>query len=388
MRLGIMLRHFDQHEGGVKVYTRELMNAIVAGNTRHEIVMLYRNRKRLGTYAGIDNVSEVLLEGGPIVYWDQVKVPRAVRELGIDVLFNPKYSIPLSVHCATAWVCHGLDWYVMPQASRWIDRLNHRLLIPQYAAKSDAVIAVSETTREHVMKYLGVPGERVHTVYSGLSDAFHRPLEQRQLDETRKRFNLPARFLLYCGAVYPPKNFTRLIRAYAKVGPARAVPLVIAGGSNRFLSANELLEPQRQGISDWVHWIGWLDNADLPAVYRLAEGLLLPSLYESVGMPVMEAMASGCPTLTANRYGTLELAEGAALLVDPDSIEDIAGGIVRLLEDQQLRARLRSAGAERAQRFTWQRTAAEVMDVLESLPRTRSTRTTDAPAEAMQPHAS
>lgn len=166
------------------------------------------------------------------------------------------------------------------------------------------------------------------------------------------------------------------------------MPLVIAGGSNRFLSANELLEPQRQGISDWVHWIGWLDNADLPAVYRLAEGLLLPSLYESVGMPVMEAMASGCPTLTANRYGTLELAEGAALLVDPDSIEDIAGGIVRLLEDQQLRARLRSAGAERAQRFTWQRTAAEVMDVLESLPRTRSTRTTDAPAEAMQPHAS
>jgi glycosyltransferase involved in cell wall biosynthesis len=329
----------------------------------------------------------VLLEGGPIVYWDQVKVPRAVRELGIDVLFNPKYSIPLNVDCATAWVCHGLDWYVMPQASRWIDRLNHRLLIPQYAAKSDAVIAVSETTREHVMKYLGVPGERVHTVYSGLSDAFHRPLEQRQLDDTRKRFNLPTRFLLYCGAVYPPKNFTRLIRAYAKVGPARAVPLVIAGGSNRFLSAHELLEPQRQGISDWVHWIGWLDNADLPAVYRLAEGLLLPSLYESVGMPVMEAMASGCPTLTANRYGTLELAEGAALLVDPDSIEDIAAGIVRLLEDQQLRARLRRAGSERAQRFTWQRTAAEVMDVLESLPRTRSMRTTDAPAQVMQSHA-
>jgi glycosyltransferase involved in cell wall biosynthesis len=388
MRLGIMLRHFDQHEGGVKVYTRELMNAIVAGNTRHEIVMLYRNRQRLGTYSGVDSVSEVLLEGGPIVYWDQVKVPRAVRELGIDVLFNPKYSIPLKVRCATAWVCHGLDWYVMPQASRWIDRLNHRLLIPQYAAKSDAVIAVSETTREHVMKYLNVPGERVHTVYSGLSDAFHQRLDHRQLDEARKRFNLPARFLLYCGAVYPPKNFTRLIRAYAKVGPARAVPLVIAGGSNRFLSAHELLEPQRQGISDWVRWIGWLDNADLPAVYRLAEGLLLPSLYESVGMPVMEAMACGCPTLTANRYGTLELAEGAAVLVDPDSIEDIAAGIVRLLEDKHLRAKLCSAGLERAQRFTWQRTAAEVMDVLESLPRTRSVRTTDAAAETMQPHAS
>ena len=369
MRLGIMLRHFDQHDGGVKVYTRELMNAIVAANTRHEIVLLYRDRKRLGTYSGVDGVTEVLLEGGPIVYWDQVKVPGAVRRLGIDVLFNPKYSIPLSVHCPTAWVCHGLDWYVMPQASRWIDRLNHRLLIPQYAAKSDAVIAVSATTRDHVMKYLNVPAARVHTIYSGLSAGFHSPVERAQLEAARRRFDLPPRFLLYCGAVYPPKNFTRLIQAYAKVGPARGVPLVIAGGSNRFLSEHELLEPQRQNIADWIRW---LDNADLPAVYRLAEGLLLPSLYESVGMPVMEAMACGCPTLTANRYGTRELAEGAALLVDPESVDEIAAGIVRLLEDERLRPELRTAGLQRSRDFTWQRTAAEVMAVLESLPRTRS----------------
>jgi glycosyltransferase involved in cell wall biosynthesis len=90
-------------------------------------------------------------------------------------------------------------------------------------------------------------------------------------------------------------------------------------------------------------------------------------------MPVMEAMACCCPTLTANRYGTRELAEGAAVLVNPESVEEIAAGIVRLLEDQQLRAELQLAGRERAERFTWQRTAAEVMGVLESLPRTRST---------------
>jgi glycosyltransferase involved in cell wall biosynthesis len=380
MRLGVMLRHFDQHEGGVKVYTRELMSALLNLNRRHEIVMLYRDRKRLGTYAGIDGVSEVLLEGGPIFFWDQVKVPRAVREFGIDVLFNPKYSIPLNVSCATAWVCHGLDWYVMPQASRWVDRLNHRLLIPQYAAKSDAIIAVSETTRDHVMQYLNVPGTKVHTVYSGLSDAFHSAVSPEQLEDARRRFRLPPRFLLYCGAVYPPKNFTRLIQAYAKVGPQRGVPLVVAGGSNRFLSEHELREPERLGISDNVHWIGWLANADLPAVYRLAEGLLLPSLYESVGMPVMEAMACGCPTLTANRYGTLELAHDAAVLVDPESVDDIAAGIARLLEDQQLRARLLAAGLERSQRFTWRRTAASILSVLESLPHASAT-------PLMEPHA-
>lgn len=367
MRLGIMLRHFDQHEGGVKVYTRELMNALIAINTRHEIVLLYRNRALLGTHGGVASISEVLLEGGSLLAWDQIKVPRAVRDHGIDVLFNPKYSIPLWAGCKTAWVCHGLDWYVMPEASRWIDRVSHRFLVPQYAARADAVIAVSETTREHVMKYLHVSGARTHTVYSGLSPVFGVQLTREQLEAVRARFQLPPRFLLYCGAVYPPKNFTRLIRAYARIGPAQGVPLVIAGGSNRFLSAHELQEPDRQHITDWVRWIGWLDNKDLPAIYQLAEGLLLPSLYESLGMPVMEAMASGCAVLTANRYGTREIAEGAAVLVDPESVDDIAAGMNRLLNDQALRATIKAAGLQRSPSFTWSRTATQVLKVLESL---------------------
>jgi glycosyltransferase involved in cell wall biosynthesis len=367
MRLGIMLRHFDQHEGGVKVYTREMVRALIEVNRRHEILLLFRNPDRLGTYNGSDCVRDVLLEGGSILQWDQIKVPRAVREQRIDVLFNPKYSIPLRAGCRTAWVCHGLDWYVMPEASRWIDRLSHRFLVPRYANRADAVIAVSETTREHVMQYLQVPPQRIHTIYSGLNDVFRVPLTSDQLAGTKLRLKLPPRFLLYCGAVYPPKNFTRLVRAYARVGPAQNVPLVIAGGSNRFLSAHELKEPQRQGISDWVHWLGWLDNKDLPAVYQLAEGLLLPSLYESVGMPVMEAMASGCPVLTADRYGTKEIAGDAAVLVDPESVDAIAAGIDRLLNDRELRARITAAGLERSRAYTWRRAAQELLQVLENL---------------------
>jgi glycosyltransferase involved in cell wall biosynthesis len=362
-----MLRHFDQHEGGVKVYTRELLHSLIELNRKHEIVLLFRNRQRLGTYQGVDGVREVLLEGGSILYWDQVKVPRAVKKLGIDVLFNPKYSIPLRAKCKTSWVCHGLDWYAMPHASEFLDRLSHRFLVPRYAAKADALISVSAVTTEHLQKYLRVPRERIHTIYSGLSDSFRARLSPAQLEQIRQRFSLPQRFLLYCGAVYPPKNFTRLIQAYAKVGPAQGVPLVIAGGSNRFLSEHELDEPKRQNIADWVKWPGWIDNKDLPAFYQLAEGLLLPSLYESVGMPIMEAMACGCPVLTSDRFGTKEISGNAALLVDPESVEAIAAGIDRLLNDTALRAANIAAGLERSRQFTWRHTAAELMRVLESL---------------------
>jgi glycosyltransferase involved in cell wall biosynthesis len=367
MRLGIMLRHFDQHDGGVKVYTRELLQSLLSINKQHEIVLLYRNPARLGMYSKWDGVTEVLLEGGSIVYWDQIKVPQAIREHGIDVLFNPKYSIPLRAKCPTAWVCHGLDWYVMPHASRWIDRMNHRLLIPQYARRASAVIAVSNTTRDHLIQYLDVKPERIHTVYSGLSEHFRRAPTPEEMAAVRERHKLPPKFLLYCGAVYPPKNFTRMIQAYATVGPARGVPLVIAGGTNRFLSEHELLEPKRLGIEKWVQWLGWLENRELPPIYALAEGLLLPSLYESVGMPVMEAMAMGCPALTSDCYGTLEIAGNAAVLVSPGYVDHIAKGMVSLLEDAALRERLCAAGRVRAQQFTWEKTATQVLDVLESI---------------------
>lgn len=367
MRLGIMLRHFDQHEGGVKVYTREILQSMIELNRKHEIVLLFRDRERLGTYGHLAGVREVLLGGGPIPYWDQVKVPHAVNKLGIDVLFNPKYSIPLRAKCKTSWVCHGLDWYAMPQASAFLDRLSHRYLVPRYAAKADALISVSAVTTEHLQKYLHVPRERIHTIYSGLSDSFRTSLSPVQLEEIRRKFSLPSRFLLYCGAVYPPKNFTRMIQAYAKVGPAQGVPLVIAGGSNRYLSEHELDEPKRQNIADWVKWPGWIENKDLPAFYQLADGLLLPSLYESVGMPIMEAMACRCPVLTADRFGTKEIAGGAALLVDPESVAAIAAGIDRLLNDRQLRETNVAAGLERSKQFSWTHTASELLRVLESL---------------------
>jgi glycosyltransferase involved in cell wall biosynthesis len=178
---------------------------------------------------------------------------------------------------------------------------------------------------------------------------------------------LPPRFLLYCGAVYPPKNFTRLIQAYARVGPAQGVPLVIAGGGNRYLSEHELDEPKRQNIAEWVKWPGWIENKDLPAFYQLADGLLLPSLYESVGMPIMEAMSCGCPVLTSDRFGTKEIAGDAALLVDPESVAAIAAGIDRLLNDRELRAARIAAGEARARQLTWTHTASELLRVLESL---------------------
>jgi O-antigen biosynthesis alpha-1,2-mannosyltransferase len=366
VRIGVMLRAYDQHGGGVRVYTRKLLQAMLELHTGHEFVLFYRNPISLGTHAADPKVEEVALSAPSVLLWDQVAVPLAVRRYGIDLLFNPKYSMALAVSCPTVWVCHGLDWYVMPWASRFIDRLSHRYLVPRYAAKADAIVAVSEITRQHVIQYLHVEPDRVTTVYSGMDEAFRAPQDPERLRAVRERYRLPDRFFLYAGAIYPPKNFSRLVRAFAKVGPARGIHLVVAGGENRFLSDWELREPEALGITDWVHWPGWIDGEDdLAALYAMAEALLLPSLFEACPLPLLEAMAAGCPVVTADRFGTKELAEGAGLLVNPESVESIASGMARVVEDQALRAGLVQAGRERARAFSWPRCAEETLAVLE-----------------------
>ena len=367
MRIGIMLRHLTQHPGGVVVYTKQLLQELFRIGSGHEFVLFLQRRPSPGILSMTESVRQVVLPVPSRLLWDQVAVPAAARREGIDVLFNPKFSIPMAAHCRTAWVCHGLDWYVMPWASRWTDRLSHRLLVPQYARKADAIITVSETVRDHALQYLDVRPEKLHVVYSGAHERFRIPATPEARRALQERLNLPDRFVLFVGALYPPKNFTRLVQAYGAVGPSRGYHLVVAGGTDRFLAGHEVDVGRRLGLRDWVHKIGWLAHEELPTLYSLAAGLLMPSLYEACPLPIIEAMAAGCPVVTSNRYGTAELAGGAALLVDPDSLESIANGVTRLLEDVQLQRDLAARGRTRAASMTWEGTARKTLSVLESL---------------------
>jgi glycosyltransferase involved in cell wall biosynthesis len=155
-----------------------------------------------------------------------------------------------------------------------------------------------------------------------------------------------------------------LLRAYAKVGPERGIYLVVAG-EHRWLCEEELALVDRLGISPWIVFPGWIEHDDLPAFYSLAEALVMPSLYEACPSPILESMSSGCPVVTSNRYGTLELSGNAAVLVDPDDIESIAEGMRRIMDERDLRLHLIEAGRERARSFTWAKCAQETLRVLE-----------------------
>lgn len=254
----------------------------------------------------------------------------------------------------------------MPWGSRWADRLSHRYLIPRYSRKADAIIAASNTTKQHVIEYLGVEEDRVHTVFYGVDEAFGRPVPLEKLEEVKRNYGLPDHFFLYCGQIYPPKNFGRLVRAYAQVGPELGISLVVAG-TLTWKSEDDIALIDKLGISKWVVQPGWIDRETIPAFYALADALIFPSLYEACPNPILEAMARGCPIVTSNRYGTAELAGEAAVLVDPEDVESIPDGMRRVVTDQGLRQQLITAGRQRVKDFSWERCARQTMKVLESV---------------------
>jgi glycosyltransferase involved in cell wall biosynthesis len=363
VRIGVMLRHVDQHGGGVLGYTRELMRRLPLADPDTEYVYLYPDEAHLGMLGVPDNVREVVVKAPGKLLWDQVAMPRMARRYEFDLLFNPKYSLPLGTRCKTTFVCHGLDWYVMPWGSKLADRLSHRYLVPRYAAKADVIIAVSDTTARHLVEYLGVSPEKVRRVYHGFDPIFLEPVQEASLCAVRSKYRLPRRFFLYVGQIYPPKNFGRLLRAFREVGPDSGVDLVVAG-EHRWLSKEDLALIDTLGLNDRVHQTGWIEHNELPAFYRLCEALLLPSLYESFGLPILEAIASGCPVVTSSRYGTEEVAGGAAVLVDPEDVGSIADGMRRLLVDPEERRRCIDAGHHRVLDFSWEKCASETRNAL------------------------
>jgi glycosyltransferase involved in cell wall biosynthesis len=236
---------------------------------------------------------------------------------------------------------------------------------------ADAIITVSAAMVPAVVEQFRVPPERVTVIHNGVGEEWF----QRIPAETRKtmlaRHGLSPGFLLAVGTLQPRKNLARLLAAFRAL-PARIRhehPLVIVGRMG--WGVDDLLPAIRAAqAAGEVHWLDYVADTELRAIFQSAHALVFPSLYEGFGMPVVEAFASGVPVLTSNVSALPEIAGDAALQVDPRDVEAIRDAMVRLADDSELRARLVAAGALRARRFSWQTCAEQVVTVYRQLVRT------------------
>jgi len=370
VRVGIMLRTLDE-KGGVGVYTRNLLRTLLELGERHEFVLFYRNADHVGEFDGRANVHEQVIRAPNKAVWDQLAIPRACRRHEIDVLLHPKFTLPLATSVPSVMVLHGADWF-LPDAARFYsraDRAYMRVFMPLYLRKAAAVISVSQLTTDDFERIFRLPPGKVRTVYFGPADQFRAVPDATRCEEVRRKYGLPQRFILTLAKLKGDerKNLRGILGAYQRIHGTVPHKLVVGGlGCERFRVDYDL---PSDGWGGDVIFPGYLDQADLPAVYRLSELFLYPSNQEAFPIPLTEAMACGVPIVTSRVNGLQEIAGDAAVLVDPRDPDDIAAGVRRVFADPGLRARLSAAGLERSQQFSWEACGRRTLEILESVGR-------------------
>jgi glycosyltransferase involved in cell wall biosynthesis len=367
MRIGIMLRHYEQQEGGVKVYTKRVLPLLFTLGSQHQYVLIYQNPKLLGTYAKYPNVEEVAATLPGTVPWDQIAVPRVARRKRVDLIFNPKFTVPLFTRAKTVFVLHGSEWFVIPEHFKRYDQFYFNRAVPLYCRHSDAFIAVSNAVKADVVKYIGVSPEKVAPIHNGFDPGVFQPVrDPAKLQAVREKYKLPEKFILWAGQIESRKNIARLLQAFAKIKDQVPHHLVMAGAL-RWSSGGELGVIRDLGIAERICQPGWIDHGDLPAVYCLADQFAFPSLYEGFGIPLLEAMACGCPIVTANTCAPPEVCAGAARLVDPLNVDDIATAMLEVLRNPSLREQMSARGIERAKDFGWEKCTREILALFDRL---------------------
>jgi alpha-1,3-rhamnosyl/mannosyltransferase len=297
------------------------------------------------------------------LWWDQVRLPQALREDRIEVFWSPYYKVPLWPPCPVVNTIHDL---IPMRYGRWRDRVLFGLACRIHARRAAATLTDSEFSRTCLTRDLGISPGKIHLVPLAAGPQF-RPVDGKNRQAVLSRYCLDPGYILTVTNFHPHKNLRRLLEAYRQlpVSLRGDHPLVVVGDGG----GRPGLEGSRDalGLPAEIRFLGSVPDDDLPALYAGAAVFVFPSLEEGFGLPALEAMACGTPVVCGEAGALPEVVGNAALLVNPRDVAAITGGIARVLADADLRAELRSRGLARAARFTPDRMLGAVLAALQSV---------------------
>jgi glycosyltransferase involved in cell wall biosynthesis len=352
---------------GTEHYTRALLGALIALDKR--------NRYRLYAKeppADLPTLpSNFTLRSIPLPrLWTHARLSLEMLHAPPDVLFVPAHALPLALPRRSVVTIHDLGFRYYPQAHTAGQRLYHRVFTPLSVHRATHIIAISQATKRDLQQLYRVPAHKITVVYHGVDQRF-RPLDPAVVAPVLQRYGVVQPYLLFVSTVQPRKNVARLIEAWARARRVINFPnlTLVLVGKRGWLSEQIEQRAAELGVAHAVRFVGYVPDHDLPALLNGALAYVTPSLYEGFGMTVLEAQRCGTPVLASSTSSLPEVVGEAGLLVDPHDVAAIANGIVRLVEDEQLRITLRERGLQHAPSWTWTRTAQETVAVLEAAAR-------------------
>jgi glycosyltransferase involved in cell wall biosynthesis len=371
LRIGIDYTAAARQGAGIGRYTRELVRALAKLDRSHDYVLLAATGgRRLADRDWPPNFqtrSLPLSDRTLAILWHRLRLPLWVEVAtgSVDIFHSPDFVLPPLRRARTLVTVHDLSFIRYPQCADAKLRAYLNKVVPRSVQRADLVLADSQSTKDDLMELLGVEADGIEVVYPGVENRFHPIKDQTLLEKVRARYSLPPKFILGLGTLQPRKNFTRLIKAFADLRFAD-LRLVIAGGKG-WLYEEIFATVARLGLEEKVVFPGFVADEDLPALYNLADLFVFPSLYEGFGLPPLEALACGTPVITSDASSLPEVMGEAGLMVEATDVEALAEAMGRVLEDDALREGMIARGLEQARQFTWQKAAARLLNLYETL---------------------
>lgn len=369
MHIGInaQLLSFSEsyRNGGVSRYIRSLLVELAKQPGEHLYTIFVNGRavkeqmEATAQHSQITYVPMSWPESRPAarVVWEQFTLPSLLRQKHIDVLHAPVNVLPqwLPRTCAGVITLHDLAFLRFPHVLARSKRLYHRTFTIRSLRHATMLVTDSESTKQDAIELVGIPAERIQTVYPCIDSRFAdvSGIEEKEVETFRLKQGLSQGFLLYLGTLEPRKNSSTLIEAYALLRQKYAVQekLVLAGGKGWFYEP--IFEKVRQlQLESEVLFPGYVSDAEQALWYRAASAFAYPSLYEGFGLPVAEALACGTPVVTSNISSLPEAGADIALCVDPHDVEVMAQALYKALTDQVYRKHCRAMATSVTQRFS------------------------------------
>lgn len=285
-----------------------------------------------------------------------------------DLVIFPNFIAWSSLfHKKRIAVVHDVAFLFFPQ---YIQAKNLAYLQKQLAKslrRSNKIIAVSEATKQDLIAHYHVPKDKLAVVHNAVDHAVFNSAARRHTDDTRKKFDIPEKYFLFVGNIEPRKNLLGLLKAYSRSYASHHAALVIVGGGKWSWNNSDYQAELGKLTNLPIYRTGFIPDEDMAALYAGALAFVYPSFYEGFGIPCLEAMASGCPVICSNLSSFPEIVGDAAVQVDPNNIDAIASAIAQVASDAPLRKKLAALGEKQASKFSWEASAKQLSDVIQSV---------------------
>jgi glycosyltransferase involved in cell wall biosynthesis len=354
---------------GVLPYTQCLLGSLLRIDRDNEYIVITDREHRNWGHKGVDEI--VVPSNNPVqwIAWSNTTLPKLFNRKKVDVYHSLKHMTLYRSKVKNVLTMHaGGMVYEFPEFYKWYDLMYWKFSYPMAIRRYDRVITVSHDEKQYFTDKLGYPEDRFRVTQLAADERFRAIEDSTRLQSVREKYHLPDHFVLFVGWIHPQKNLEGLVRGFSKA--KGRLPgdhkLVIVGGEVGTYSQQIRRLIEELGLGSDVIFTGYITE-ELPCVYNLADLLVFPTRFEAFPAVPLEAMACGVPVVASNIGAVHEVVGDAAVLVNPDSDDDIAESVVHVLNSGQVRQSLIQKGLERGQVFSWDQCAKETLKVYEEL---------------------